>query len=309
MSKESHSFSVSLAVQVGVNAAILLQHFLFLQKSGIAKDSDFREVWVKRSAKALLATYPYWYEKEVSRIISSLVDNDYLECIKRNKLSTDHTKSYRLTQKGLVEMGETFRFDNMSNRKDYMSNPSDNVSNPLDDVSNLNKVGYTSCYTSCSNVEGVDEKIHLAPARPSLQEIKPSTLEEKKFKNDLDRPAAASIEPPPPYNAYPNARTAIELKDRLREYFIACPNEWQYGVIEQARAGKWSRDKIDEAMTLFCNHQEAEGNLKRTFGQYKALLVKWMIRQNGYDQRDATASRPQIKNQDSVLPTGIAISR
>jgi hypothetical protein len=93
MSKESHSFSVSVAQQIGVYQAIILQHFIFLQKS---VDGG----WVKKSAKALRETYPYLTEKEIRGAIDRMERDGFLVSRIENELKADRTKSYFVTREG-----------------------------------------------------------------------------------------------------------------------------------------------------------------------------------------------------------------
>ena len=106
MSKDSHSFSVSVAQQVGVPGAILMQHFLFLQKSNISGDEKWWEKWVRRSAASIANTYPYWSAKQISAIIESLEKGGLSVSKIENQNKYDRTKSYILTPKGLQVMGE-----------------------------------------------------------------------------------------------------------------------------------------------------------------------------------------------------------
>lgn len=97
----------------------------------------------------------------------------------------------------------------------------------------------------------------------------------------------------PTYDQYPNPKSSQELKEALRNYFVANPKEWQDGVLEQSRASNWTAEKIGDCMTAFCAHQEGEGNLKRTYGQYKGMLVKWFLGQQKFDRPTPGASAQQ----------------
>ena len=74
MSKASHSFSVSIAASEGLIEAILLQHFHFLQISHVNNSIDARKVWVRRSVKALVETYPYLTEKQIRAALERMAD-------------------------------------------------------------------------------------------------------------------------------------------------------------------------------------------------------------------------------------------
>ena len=128
------------------------------------------------------------------------------------------------------------------------------------------------------------ERRESAPAHaPENETLKA----EKKEGGQVAPPAAA---PPPKtdvtltYDQYPNPRSSEELKEALRNYFTANPREWQDGVLEQAKATKWLPEKIQGCITKFCAHQESEGNFRRTYGQYKGMLVKWFLDQPNFDE-------------------------
>lgn len=109
------------------------------------------------------------------------------------------------------------------------------------------------------------------------------------------------------YDQYPKPKNSQELKESMRNYFVANPREWQDGVLEQSHATKWTAEKIGDCMTAFCAHQEAEGNLKRTYGQYKGMLVKWFLSQPSFDRSKpgAGASAQQQRSTPSALPLSL----
>lgn len=129
------------------------------------------------------------------------------------------------------------------------------------------------------------ERRESAPAHAPENE----TLKAEKKEGGQVAPPAAAPPPAPKsdtaltYDQYPNPKDSLELKEALRNYFIANPREWQDGVLEQGKAAKWPPEKIQDCITLFCAHQEAEGNLRRTYGQYKGMLVKWFFGQQRFD--------------------------
>lgn len=136
--------------------------------------------------------------------------------------------------------------------------------------------------------------------------------ENETIKAEKEMPPPSSAPPPPPpktdvtltYDQYPNPRSSEELKEALRNYFTANPREWQDGVLEQAKATKWLPEKIQGCITKFCAHQESEGNFRRTYGQYKGMLVKWFLDQPNFDE---TGNRSQSNTQrkESVLPSAL----
>lgn len=107
MSKESHSFSVSVACQIGVNSAIMLQHFIFLQRYS-------PDGWVKKSAKSIQETYPYLTEKEIRGAIERLCKGGFVFDKIENAVKADRTKSFFVSESG-HKLYETEPFALLSN--------------------------------------------------------------------------------------------------------------------------------------------------------------------------------------------------
>jgi hypothetical protein len=106
------------------------------------------------------------------------------------------------------------------------------------------------------------------------------------------------------YDQYPKPKNSQELKESMRRYFVANPKEWKDGVLEQSHATNWTAEKIGDCMTAFCAHQEAEGNLKRTYGQYKGMLVKWFLSQPSFDRTKFMPGASSTQS-NSPVPTNI----
>ncbi len=98
------------------------------------------------------------------------------------------------------------------------------------------------------------------------------------------------------YSEYPNPKNSKELRERLAMYFSQNDREWTDGVLEQGKAVNWPLEKIRDCMTMFCAHQEAENNFRRTYGQYKGMLVKWFLNQPRHDSFNAPASGGSARN-------------
>lgn len=178
MSKENHSFSVEVAVQVGVPCALLLQHLSFLQKSAVRSGAAWQRVWVKRSAKALTVTYPYWTGKQISAALTTLESRGLIASKIDNEQKGDRSKSFILTASGLELIG--LPFAEMANGhfpKGKM--PFAEMENDICRNGKSIKVDYTD-YTENIVVE-----------KTTTTAAKPSTLEAKKEKEIQPGGAAA----------------------------------------------------------------------------------------------------------------------
>ena len=114
MSKESHQFSTDAAKKVGVNAAIIFGHLIFLHKANLnrADSWDGFRYWIKKTARAFEAMYPYLSQKEIRGALGRLQKDGYILSVaglSENKF--DRAKSFSIEQSGfdLYEIAENER--------------------------------------------------------------------------------------------------------------------------------------------------------------------------------------------------------
>jgi len=93
---QSHSFSVELAQQYGVECAILIDYFQFWIIQNKAMKIDFHDgkTWIHLTQEEISAWYPYWNRNKVQAIIQKLVDYGVLIKGNYNKSSFDKTTWY-----------------------------------------------------------------------------------------------------------------------------------------------------------------------------------------------------------------------
>src|SRR5690606_17972160 len=87
------------------NCAVVLQHLSFLQRSNTKKNEHWQETWVRRSAKTLTETYPYWSIKQIRLTLDTLEKGGHIFSKVENDYVTDRTKSYILSHTGLRLLG------------------------------------------------------------------------------------------------------------------------------------------------------------------------------------------------------------
>jgi hypothetical protein len=158
---ESHSFNVTLACEIGINAALMLQHFHFLQREKAANNKqDINGTYVRRSTLALTTTYPYWSEKVIKKIVSDLEEKGLLFSEVLNQNSYDRTKSYTLSAGALAffegkinsvlghcivpngTMDSTKQSDDIVPNGPILNNYTDNYTNNYTDISNSAKAPF-----------------------------------------------------------------------------------------------------------------------------------------------------------------------
>jgi len=95
----SHAFSVEHAARYGVDGAILLTYLGVMSGRHVGPGTK----WVRMSAEQVQATYPYWTEKQVRRILAGLVEAGVVIVSEQNSNRWDRTKSYALTDEFLQQ--------------------------------------------------------------------------------------------------------------------------------------------------------------------------------------------------------------
>lgn len=103
----THSFSVEVAVEVGVEAATILNNIYFWNLKNLANDKLQDGLpYTYNSAKAFCELFPYFNEKKIYRLLKELEDNGYIVTGNFNKAAYDRTKWYCVTEKFLKLVGE-----------------------------------------------------------------------------------------------------------------------------------------------------------------------------------------------------------
>ena len=100
---DMHSFSVDVAKEVGVNAAILLQSIKWWCLKNRANGKHYHDglYWTYNSVKAWQELYPYLGKKAIDNALKKLEGLGYIAVGNHNKSAYDKTKWYAITQSGL----------------------------------------------------------------------------------------------------------------------------------------------------------------------------------------------------------------
>ena len=103
----SHSFSVGAAVEVGVNAAILLGNIAFWAAKNAANGRNAHDGrwWTYNSVAAFHELFPYMSEKQIRGALSRLEKGGYIVTGAYNRSAYDRTKWYAVTELGCRLVG------------------------------------------------------------------------------------------------------------------------------------------------------------------------------------------------------------
>ena len=99
----SHSFNVKVAMECGVDGAIMLDNIAFWIRRNIANRTHFHyeRYWTYNSLRAFGELFPYWSKRQLERLLDNLVEKGYLMKDNFNKKLYDRTAWYALTDIGL----------------------------------------------------------------------------------------------------------------------------------------------------------------------------------------------------------------
>lgn len=97
----THFFDVDIAIEYGVNAAIILQNIKYWVDHNRANDANFYDgrYWTFNSIKAFSELFPYMSGKTIRNAISKLEEAGLIVIGNYNKVAYDRTKWYALTDK------------------------------------------------------------------------------------------------------------------------------------------------------------------------------------------------------------------
>lgn len=98
-----HFFSDEVALEVGINGAIILNHLHYWLKKNADNEMNYHDgcFWTYNSIAAYKKQFPFWSEKTIYRILRELEVNGYVKTGNYNQSAYDRTKWYALTEKSV----------------------------------------------------------------------------------------------------------------------------------------------------------------------------------------------------------------
>ena len=91
-----YGFNLDYAVKYGVDESIMIKNFQFWIMKNKANEKNFHDgrTWTFNSKKAFVEIFPFWTEKQIRRILDSLIQKNILITGNYNKMSYDRTLWY-----------------------------------------------------------------------------------------------------------------------------------------------------------------------------------------------------------------------
>lgn len=127
-----HSFSVDVAQEVGVNAAILLQSIKWWCEKNKANGKHCHDglYWTYNSVKAWQELYPYLGKSAIESALKKLEERGFIKVGNYNKSAYDRTKWYAITDDGLRLFGDSIS-GNREMDEAESGNPNSETSQPI----------------------------------------------------------------------------------------------------------------------------------------------------------------------------------
>lgn len=97
-----HHFSVKVAEEVGVSAAVIFENIAFWIKTNERNGRNIHDgkAWMFSSVASFKETFPYFTEKQIRNSLSKLFVCEFLTVGNYNKTQYDRTRWFALTEKG-----------------------------------------------------------------------------------------------------------------------------------------------------------------------------------------------------------------
>lgn len=126
----NHSFSVEVAKEYGIHAAILLENLHFWCAKNRANGESMHEglYWTYNSVSAFKELFPYMTSGQISRNLAKLEENGLIVTGNFNKSAYDRTKWYAVT-----DLGNSF-FGNQNVHFAKMENGACKTNEPIPDI-------------------------------------------------------------------------------------------------------------------------------------------------------------------------------
>lgn len=105
-----HSYNVSVAMDIGLNAAVLFYNICFWVEENMANERNYIDgkYWTYNTVKAFQCLFPEMTSNQISYALKKLEENGYIESAKLNADPYDRTKYYTVcnVQKWISEISK-----------------------------------------------------------------------------------------------------------------------------------------------------------------------------------------------------------
>lgn len=170
---DMHSFSVDVAKEVGVNAAILLQSIKWWCEKNRANGKHCHDglYWTYNSVKAWQELYPYLGKSAIDNALKKLEERGFIKVGNYNKSAYDRTKWYAITDDGLRLFGDSIS-ENREMEEQELGNGFGENQEPIPVAKQFS-----------STVPLIDSVVQKTKKHPTIEEVK-AHVQEKGYHFD-----------------------------------------------------------------------------------------------------------------------------
>jgi hypothetical protein len=120
----TYQFDTDYAIKYGLDESILLQHIIYWIVKNRANDKNNFDgkTWTYNSIHAFSELFPFWTEKQIRRVLESLIKKGVIITGNYNKLAYDRTLWYALLDESILPIGH-FHLTKKANGFDGMGEP------------------------------------------------------------------------------------------------------------------------------------------------------------------------------------------
>ena len=151
-----HTFDAQIAVEYGVNAAILLQNLHYWIEKNRANEVNFFDgkYWTYNSVKAFRELFPYMSTKAINTALAKLLEAGILVTGNYNQSAYDRTLWYAITERGYSILPKS-EIHLLNDKYKYAEsvNVFEEVARPIVDTLNELRDSYFVCENEASKKE------------------------------------------------------------------------------------------------------------------------------------------------------------
>ena len=177
-----HFFSDEVALEVGINGAIMLNHLHYWVKKNADNEMNYHDgyFWTYNSIAAYKKQFPFWSEKTIYRILRELEVNGYVKTGNYNQSAYDRTKWYALTEKSVKLLKSTIGQEYKNSQDNATETTLTDCQNEItqSDNAHLDKLYKSTLYKNKHKERPINK--HSANCSPALAEALAAFAEHRK---------------------------------------------------------------------------------------------------------------------------------
>ena len=258
-----HFFSDEVALEVGINGAIILNHLHYWVKKNADNEMNYHDgyFWTYNSIAAYKKQFPFWSDRTIYRLLRELEVNGYVKTSNYNQSAYDRTKWYTLTKKAVKLLEPTIVHEYKNSQDNVTETTLTDCPNEITQSDNVHLDKLYKCTLNKNKHKEKHINKHSANCSPELAEALNAFAEHRK---KLKKPMTDRAKELMLSKLSKMARTEQEQIAILNQSIV---NGWQGifplgGERKQNQAKQSSADMADDVIRMM----EERGMLNDTRG-------------------------------------------